>query len=72
MGPYDVDWKAIRDDRYKLLDVGKRRLSFFDLEGRFDDGPPLRPAQLTPAEKERYDALLAELDRIEAGVTGEY
>jgi hypothetical protein len=65
-GPYDIDWRAVRDDRYKVMDVGGSKPQVFELQGRFDDGVSLRPAQLTPAEKERYDVLLAELERMRA------
>jgi len=61
-GPYDADWRAVRDDRYKLLDLGRREPGFFDLQGRFDDGEPLRRAQLTPDEAARYEVLKGQLD----------
>jgi len=62
-GPYAVDWRAARDDRYKLVDVGAREPLLYDLSGRDDDGPPLRKAQLTPDEQAHWDALQAEFDR---------
>lgn len=65
-GPYDIDWRSVRNDRYKLLDVGGSKPQFFELEGRFDDGMALRPAQLTPDEQAAYEALAEELDRMRA------
>jgi arylsulfatase A-like enzyme len=61
-GPYDLDMVAVRDDRYKLLRT-RKQLTFHDLQGRHDDGPPLPLRDLTPAERQRYEALQAELDR---------
>jgi arylsulfatase A-like enzyme len=71
-GPYDIDWRAVRDERYKIVDVGKRRITFYDLGARDDDGQPLRPAQLTPDEQAAHDRLLAELERIELSLNYEY
>ncbi len=62
--PHDIDWRAVRDERFKVMDVGGARLQLFDLEGRVDDGLGLRPAQLTPTEQERYDVLVGELERV--------
>jgi len=63
-GPYDIEWRAVRDDRYKVMDVGGSKPQVFELEGRFDDGVALRPAQLTPPEQERFEDLMAELQRL--------
>ena len=62
-GPHDLDQVALRDERYKILQDSRRsgQFTFHDLQGRFDDGPGRDPATLRGADKERYDALLAEL-----------
>lgn len=62
--PWRTDTRAVRDDRYKLM-VGPDGEQFFDLLGRDDDGPARRPEALTGEERARYDALKAELDRME-------
>jgi arylsulfatase A-like enzyme len=69
--PHRLDWRAIRDDRYKLADQGKG-WKLYDLQGRFDDGPPKDVTDLTPQEKQHVAALQAELGRIAATVRFEY
>jgi len=61
-GPYDLAWRAARDERYKLVDVGGREPLLYDLQGRHDDGPSFRKAQLTPDEQAHWDALQDHLD----------
>lgn len=59
--PWRGEWRAVRDDRYKLIVDPEGKETFYDLQGRFDDGPPRDPTSLTGDEKSRYDALKAEL-----------
>jgi arylsulfatase B len=56
--------RAVRDERYKLA-VTTDGEWFYDLAGRNDDGPGRRPEALSGEEKARYEALAAELDRVE-------
>lgn len=69
--PYRGDQRAVRDDRYKLV-VGPEGEAFYDLQGRDDDGPARFPESLGPGERERYEALKAELARFERDVTFAY
>lgn len=70
-GPYKKQWRAVRDDRYKLV-VGFDGTKFYDLQGRDDDGPARAPDVLTGEERARYEALKAELDRVEREVRFAY
>jgi arylsulfatase B len=63
--PYRTDQRAVRDERYKLLVTEDDGEWFFDLLGRDDDGPGRRPEALGPEERLRYEALKAELARVE-------
>ncbi len=62
-GPYRLDWRTVRDERYKLLDLdGKRELH--DLSGRDDDGPALALDRLTEQQRAHLALLEAELARV--------
>jgi arylsulfatase A-like enzyme len=58
--PFSREEFAIRDERYKLMRLKGGRWARVDLEGRFDEGPPLDEG----IEEERFAALMAELQRI--------
>jgi arylsulfatase A-like enzyme len=62
--PWRGHWKAVRDERYKLVVGPDGAGTFYDLQGRFDDGPGRDPASLTGDERTRYQALRAELERV--------
>jgi arylsulfatase A-like enzyme len=69
--PWGKEFRAVRDERYKLVS-SPAGMEFFDLQGRDDDGPPRAPSALTGEERTRFQALKAELDRIEREVRYEY
>jgi arylsulfatase A-like enzyme len=69
--PHKLDWRAVRDDRYKLVDVGDG-LKLYDLQGRFDDGPEQDQGKLDAAGKRHYEALKTELERLRREVRFEY
>lgn len=71
-GPYDVDLVALRDDRYKIVRDRRGEWKFYDLEGRFDDGPGVAPGSLKGAEAKRYAALKEEIDTTLAGLRFAY
>jgi arylsulfatase A-like enzyme len=70
-GPHRLDWRAVRDERYKLLELDGK-LWFFDLAGRADDGPARPPSALAGAERARFEGLQAELARVRREVRCEY
>ena len=70
-GPYRVDWRAVRDERYKLIELAGKQW-FYDLHGRFDDGPARKPSALKGAERRRLEILQAELERVRREVRFEY
>jgi arylsulfatase A-like enzyme len=63
-GPYNNDYAAIRDDRYKLVQTEPGSYERYDLRGRLDDGPVLKKKKLSDEQKKRFKALQAELERI--------
>ena len=62
--PWRQQWRAVRDDRYKLVIGPDGDETFYDLQGRFDDGPGRDPSALSGDEIARYRALKAELQRV--------
>lgn len=65
-GPYRLDLRAIRDDRYKVIRDTDGSMRFYDLQDRHDDGPSRRPGELKGKERERFKRLEAELARLES------
>lgn len=65
-GPYRLDLRALRDDRYKVIRDRSGDLSFYDLQGRYDDGPARRPGALRGEARARFERLEGELARLEA------
>jgi arylsulfatase A-like enzyme len=61
-GPFDEDSRALRDERYKLLQLANGREQLFDLDGRHDDGPDLM-GDLTPERSAAYERLRHEIER---------
>lgn len=61
--PWSNQWRAARDVRYKLIISPEGKETFFDLQGRNDDGPGREPSELTAEERPRYEALKAEIER---------
>ncbi|MCB9697193.1 MAG: sulfatase-like hydrolase/transferase [Alphaproteobacteria bacterium] len=67
-GPFDLELRAVRDARYKLIvDKGGSEM-FYDLRGRFDDGEGTDVSRLAGPEREAARRLEAELQRIERTV----
>lgn len=64
--PWRQHWRAVRDERYKLVIGPNGDETFYDLQGRFDDGPGRDPSALAEDEIARYRALKAELERVVA------
>lgn len=62
--PWRQHWRAVRDARYKLVIDPAGDETFYDLQGRFDDGPGRDPSELSGEEIARYRALKAELQRV--------
>lgn len=63
-GPYEMDQSAVRDERYKLVRNKNNKLFFYDLAGRFDDGPGLPPQALTGEQHGHFERLRSELERV--------
>ena len=70
-GPYRIDWRAVPDERHKLIELAGKQW-FYDLHGRFDDGPARKPSALKGAERKRLEILQAELERVRREVRFEY
>lgn len=69
--PYEWERRAIRDERYKLVQFVRSGVeAFYDLEGRFDDGPNLM-GSLNDEQRAAYErlrsAMVEELTRLDAG-----
>ena len=63
-GPYQFERRMVRDKRYKLLEfVVDGVQEFYDLEGRFDDGPN-RIGSLTDEQRSAYERLRAVLEEV--------
>jgi arylsulfatase A-like enzyme len=71
-GPFDLELRAIRDDRYKIVVDRKGTTTFHDLKGRNDDGPGADPRKLRGEDKTRYTRLNAELERLERTLSYEH
>jgi len=69
--PYRDDRRALRDARYKFIRQRDGQEEFFDLQGRFDDGPNLLTGTLDEQQSAALARLSAELDRIEAEIVFE-
>ncbi len=68
-GPYGLDLQTVRDDRYKIITDKQGKLSFHDLDGRHDDGPPKNPKSLKGEERKRFERLQGELKRLDKVLT---
>ena len=69
-GPYTLDLRAVRDDRYKLiLDAVNDIEQFFEypIDG-IDEGPDLLPCGLTAEQEEAHVRLRAAMDTLVAGL----
>lgn len=63
-GPWAESFRAVRDERYKLIRPGEGRDEFYDLELDPFEEDPMLPAQLDPHHWIRYLMLDRELRRI--------
>jgi arylsulfatase A-like enzyme len=61
-GPYDLDTRAVRDVRFKVMDRGRAGDLYFDLRGRDDDGPPVTAPD--PEQRAGFVRVKAELERL--------
>lgn len=50
-------WRALRDERYKIIRSGDNRVEFFDLQDRTDDGPNLLEGRMTEELWRQFDRL---------------
>jgi arylsulfatase A-like enzyme len=56
-GPYEIDRRMIRNERYKLIEYAHDGIhEFYDLDGRLDDGPD-RMGSLDAEQQEAYERL---------------
>ncbi len=66
-GPYDLDLRAVRDERFKVLQRSSGDRTWFDLRGRVDDGPVVRK-NATP-DRDAYLTLERKLDELATTLT---
>jgi arylsulfatase A-like enzyme len=60
-GPYEIDRRMIRNERYKLIEYAHDGIhEFYDLDGRLDDGPD-RMGSLDAEQQEAYKRLSGRL-----------
>jgi len=62
-GPYQYRARMLRDERFKLIEHGNGKTSFFDLRDRSVEGPPLDVDDLEPEARAAYEMLKLRLSR---------
>ena len=62
--------RSIRDGRYKIIRIGEGYEGWFDLHGRVDDGPDLRPMLTGSSDAEPWLDVGQQLDDYERDLGG--